>query len=371
MGRKQEPDDRSHELAVLEHAVDSASDAFVTIDQDHRVLVFNKAAEKVFGYGREEVLGHDLDVIMAPTCSRSHREAVGRYVRTRVPTRIGHATELMAARKNGEVFPASISFSVTEVGGRLYFTGIVRDMTEARALQERMVHSERLVALGQLVAEITHEIKNPLMMIGGFARQLLRTQKDKRALKKLSIISSEVERLEKLLKDLREVYLPINPIFEAFDLRDLLREIHDMVDEACRRKEILFDLSMEEKPLLISGNSDRLKQVFLNLVKNAMEAMEKGGKISVEARARDGIVETTVSDQGPGISTENIERIFAPFFTTKSYGTGLGLCVSKRILEEHEGSAISVESVVGKGTLFRVNLPLLPGSSFVRNPRNE
>lgn len=348
---------RDRELAILEHAVENTNEAFVTIDQDHKVLIFNKAAERIFGYSRDEVVGHDLNRIMSPTCSRDHRKAVERYVKTRVPTLVGHASDLMATRRNGEVFPASISFSVTEVEGRLFFTGIVRDMTETRALQAKIVHSERLAALGQLVAEITHEIKNPLMTIGGFARQLMRATEDEKSGNKLAIISSEVQRLENLLKDLREVYLPRTHLSEAVHVKDLLLEIRSMVEEECREKGIALELETDERPLVVAGDEDRLKQVFLNLVRNGMEAMNEGGRLSMQARLNGDAVEVVVSDEGPGISEENKERVFSPFFTTKSHGTGLGLCVSKRIIEEHEGSAMTMESAEGVGTTFTVSLP--------------
>ena len=171
---------QNQEMVILKNAVENTNEAFVTIDENHKVLFFNKAAEKIFGYTRKEVIGRDLNVIMSPGCSRNHREAVTRYVKTRIPGRIGHETEMSATRKNGDIFPASISFSVTEVSSKLFFTGIVRDMTETRALQEQIMHSERLAALGQLAAEITHEIKNPLMLIGGFAQQLSRVIDDKK-----------------------------------------------------------------------------------------------------------------------------------------------------------------------------------------------
>ncbi len=140
-------DDESRRIAVLEKAVENTNEAFVTIDIHHRVVFFNKAAERIFGFEREEVIGHDLNVIMAPTCSRNHRQAVARYLETRIPHRIGHDTEIRATRKNGEAFPANISFSVSEVEGNTYFTGIVRDLTETKALQDRIIHSERLAAL--------------------------------------------------------------------------------------------------------------------------------------------------------------------------------------------------------------------------------
>lgn len=364
MSTKEDRREKKQELVILKHAVENTNEAFVTIDGSHKVLFFNKAAEKVFGYSRDEVIGRDLDVIMVPSCSRNHREAVTRYVRTRIPTRIGHETELVATRKNGDNFPASISFSVTEVEGEPIFTGIVRDMTETRALQEQIMQSERMAALGQLVAEITHEIKNPLMMIGGFARQLIQVSDDKKSLRKLSIIAEEVKRLENLLADLREYHLPRAIISERVNIKELFQEIYSLVSNDLKKKHIKTSLEIEEKALLVSGDAERLEQVFLNLVKNSIEAVEPGGNLSIKARLSGDQVSITITDDGCGIPQKNILKIFSPFFTTKLHGTGLGLCISKRIVEEHKGSSFNVRSEEGKGTTFEINLPLYHKDAF-------
>jgi len=351
--------DGNKEVTILKSAVENTNEAFVTIDRNHKVLFFNRAAEKIFGYSREEVIGNDLDVIMAPTCSRNHREAVDRYIKTGIPKRIGHASELIATRKDGTTFPANISFSVSRVNGDLYFTGIVRDLTETKALQERILRSERLAALGQFVAEITHEIKNPLMMIGGFARQLIQKTKDEQTLSKLNIISEEVRRLEELLKELREYYLPRTLNLAEMDVLGLLQEVYDLAKEDCERKKIGADFKRPGKSLLIKGDKDKLKQVFLNLVKNAIDAMEEGGRLVVAQTLAREQVEITIRDNGCGIPEENREEIFSPFFTTKRHGTGLGLNISKSIIEDHEGGSLTLTSEVGKGTTFKVTLPFL------------
>jgi PAS domain S-box-containing protein len=358
----EEQDHKTRELVVLEGAVENTNEAFVTIDQNHKVVFFNKAAERIFGYSREEALGQDLDVIMSPTCSRDHRKAVERYVRTGVSKRIHHNTEITATRKNGETFPANISFSVSEVEGKLYFTGIVRDLTETKALQERIIISERLAALGQVVAEITHEIKNPLMLIGGFARQLIKQTKDEKSLKKLNIIADEVLRLENLLKELREFYLPRTLDGQEVDINRLLKEVHDLVKDDCKRRRIQTELKADGRQAMIKGDRGKLKQVFLNLAKNAIEAMERGGRLSVRSQMTGDLVDITITDDGCGIPKEEQEKIFSPFFTTKRHGSGLGLSVSKGIIEDHVGSSFTVESEEGKGTTFRVRMPLSGGN---------
>jgi PAS domain S-box-containing protein len=179
------------ELVILQEAIENTNEGFVTIDQDHRVIIFNKAAEKIFGWSREEVLGKDLGHILTEACNQGHKKAVARFLKTRKPRLIGHQSEFLTSRKGGEMFPLSISFSLSERGGRVYFTGLVRDLTETKALQEQVARAERLAAVGQLVAEITHEIKNPLVMIGGFARQLLRSAADEKSQAKLKVIAEE------------------------------------------------------------------------------------------------------------------------------------------------------------------------------------
>ena len=346
-------------LAVLESAVENINEAFITIDEDHMVLFFNKAAEQIFGFGREEVIGHDLNVIMSPTCSRDHRKAVARFVRTRIPRRIGHGTEITATRKNGENFPASISFSVSEVEGRLYFTASVRDLTDMKSLQERIIRSERLAALGQVVAEIGHEIKNPLMLIGGFARQLIEETKDKKALKKLNIISAEVMRLENLLKDMKAFYLPGNLKAEDVDINSLLLEVHDLIRSDCRAKKIHTHFKTHGGRAVVKGDREKLEQVFLNLVNNSVESMEKGGQLSLESDVHGDRVEIRIVDEGCGIPEKEREKIFSPFYTTKQHGTGLGLSISKSIIEDHTGSTFTVNSEEGKGTVFTVSMPLV------------
>lgn len=350
------------ELSLLQRAVENTNEAFVTIDQNHQVLFFNRAAERIFGYRRDEVVGHDLDIIMSPTCSRDHRRAVGRFVTTRQPKRIGHATELLATRKNGETFPANISFSVAEVDGTMYFTGIVTDLTETKALQERIIRSERLAALGKVVAEINHEIKNPLMMIGAFAGQLVRKIKDRQSLEKLNIIVKEVGRLEDLLKELRELYLPRSLTMEEISVIQLLQEVHDLIENDCDTKRISLSVKMEGERVLIKGDRSRLKQVLINVVKNAIEAMEGGGELCLESRLCGEKVEITIADTGPGIPPEDLERIFEAFYTTKPHGTGLGLGISKSIVEEHPGGSFSVESERGEGTRFKISLPVFQGA---------
>lgn len=353
------PHSETKELSVLRSAVENTNEAFVTIDENHEVIFFNRAAENIFGFKRDEVIGHDLDVIMAPECSQDHRQAVEHFVKTRAPRRIGHETELVATKKNGEKFPANISFSVSEMDGKLYFTGIVRDLTQTKALQKQITRSERLAALGQVVAEITHEIKNPLMMIGGFAKQLLRQPSNDKTLSKLNIIAEEVSRLEKLLNELRQYYQPRVLELEKIEANELLDEVFTLIRQDCRKKNIHAEFVKRDKSLFFEGDKDKLKQVFLNLVKNAIESMHDGGHLQIHSNLNGDLIEITIADEGCGIPECDREQVFSPFFTTKRHGTGLGLSISKSILEAHEGSSFALTSEEGKGTMCKITIPAI------------
>ncbi len=355
MGKK---DDNNHELAILKSAVDNTNEGLVTIDQDHKVYFFNKAAERIFGYGRAEVIGRDLNIIMTPGCSKEHRNSVERYAKTRVPSQIGHDTELIATRKNGKTFVANISFSVTEVDDKLFFTGIVRDITETKNLQKQISRSERLAALGQFIAEISHEIKNPLMMIGGFARQLARHIKNKKAREKLDIILKEVLRLEDLLKQLKEFYMPNPMTVEQIEVISLLDEIHSLAKADCEDKNISTSFKTDKKEIIIERDRNQLKQVLLNLVKNSIEAMDGGGHLAINAEHNGDAVEISIIDNGCGIPEADQDKVFSPFYTTKTHGSGLGLSISKNIIECQDGGSCTLESKEGEGTVFKIRLPV-------------
>ncbi len=346
------------ELSVLLLAVESTNEGFVTIDEDHKVLFFNRAAERLFGYSREEVLGRDLDIVLTPQCSGDHKRAVERYLRARRPRPIGHAKELTARRKDGSSFPCSISFSVARRSGKVYFTGIVRDLTQTKALQEQILRSERLAALGQTVAEISHEIRNPMVVIGGFVRQLRKVTEDPKAVTKLEVIASEVQRVEDLLLELRDLYLPRPLKKRTFHLEKLLKEVHGLARQAARGKNISVLLETDKEPSFVRGDREKLKQVFFNILKNGIEAVGVEGEVAVRSSEEGDRARVRISDDGPGIPEDQASRVFSPFFTTKREGTGLGLCICKRIIDEHKDCRMELTSEIGRGTVFEIRLPL-------------
>lgn len=362
MQKSADKGDSLMEISILQGAVENANEAFVTIDEQSTVIFFNRAAERMFGYNRCEVIGRNLAEILGPGCREGHERGVAHYVKTKKGNLLGHVSEFDAMRRSGETFPASISFSVTEVNGESFFTGIVRELTETKALHAQVLQAERLAALGQMVAEISHEIKNPLVMIGGFARQLLKKVTGDKEQAKLGVIASEVERLEKLLADLKDLYRPRQLNLLDFDIDELLREVCNLTIANLKNDAITIRCQAEPGAKMISGDRDKLKQVLLNLVKNGAEALAGPGTVAVASRLGPGNILVTITDGGQGIPASIREKIFSPFFTTKEHGTGLGLCISKRIVEEHPGGLFTLESEEGKGTTVTITLPQLAGS---------
>ncbi len=355
-----------NELSILKGAVDNANEAFVTIDEKSTVLFFNRAAEHMFGYQRSEIIGRDLAEILGPACRAGHQQAVAAFVKNGKGELVGHESEFDAMRCNGENFPAAISFSVIQMEGHYFFTGIVRDLTETKALHAQVVQAERLAALGQMVAEISHEIKNPLVMIGGFARQLLKKINGESEQAKLGLIVGEVERLEKLLADLRDLYRPRQLDLVDFNIDELVREVCDLTREDLKSHTIAIECQTETGAKMITGDRDKLKQVLLNLVKNGAEALSGPGTVTLSSKSEEGNIVISITDGGQGIPPELREKIFSPFFTTKTQGTGLGLCISKRIVDEHPGGCFRLDSEEGKGTTVTITLPQRPCSCLLQ-----
>ncbi len=343
---------------IQANVIDSAADAIITINEDHIIVGYNQGAENIFGYSRDEVMGQDLSIIIPPPHKEQHREYVRRYIATRDAHVIGKHVQLSALRKNGQEFPMSISFSVADIGGNLYFTGIIRDITEYVDLQEKLRHNERLAAVGNTVSQIVHEIKNPLMIIGGFAQQLLKAKTlDAKGLQKLNIIVEEVNRLEALMAEMRDYSRPPAIKREIGRIEKLLQELADLYREYLQERHIELILTPLEPQPAYSLDFQQLRQVLVNLIKNAAEAMPGGGTITLSAARRPPHLEIKVADTGEGMTPDVVENIFTPYFTTKAKGSGLGLAISRNIVQAHHGD-MEVESRPGKGTVFTILLPL-------------
>ncbi|MEW6659557.1 MAG: ATP-binding protein [Thermodesulfobacteriota bacterium] len=339
--------------------INSATDAIVTINEDHIIVGYNRGAEEILGYTREEALGQDLKLIIPPPYKDVHREYVRRYVATRQPHVIGKHVRLTAQRRDGAEFPMSISFSVAEVRGNLYFTGVIRDMTETKEMEDRLLQSERLAAVGHTVTHIAHEIKNPLLIIGGFARQLLKaTELDDKARQKLTIITEEVARLEGMVAEMRDFVRPPAARKTPGQLAGLVTKILEFFQDNFQENHIQAHLR-EEGPLPpVNFDPQQIRQVLINLLKNAVEAMPRGGELTVTTRVKGPNAEVSIADTGEGMTPEVLANVFQPYYTTKGKGTGLGLAICRFIVKEQHGGDLLVESAPGQGSTFTMQLPL-------------
>jgi two-component system sensor kinase FixL len=338
--------------------INSATDAIVTINEDHVIVGYNHGAEQMFGYTREEALGQDLNIIIPPPYKAEHRSYVRRYVATREARMIGKHVRLRAQRRDGSEFPMSISFSVAEIGDNLYFTGIIRDITEYQEMEKRVLQTERLAAVGNTVTHIAHEIKNPLLIIGGFARQLLKVPGlEDKARQKLSIIAEEVGHLEEMVAEMRDFVRRPPAVKHPGQIGDALREALELFQDTFKEHNIRVR-RLEETPLPpVTFDPKQVHQVLLNLLKNALEAMPRGGEITITSRVKGPNVEISLADTGQGMPPEVAAHIFQPYYTTKEKGTGLGLAICQSIIQEH-GGAILVDSSPGRGSAFTIQLPL-------------
>jgi len=234
-----------------------------------------------------------------------------------------------------------------------------RDKTARELLgaQEKLIRSERFAAIGEAAARLSHEIKNPLMLMGGFASQVRRRLSiDGEDYEKLGIIESEARRLETLLNEVRDFTRPAPPQIEPRDLNETVSKSLAIMAGAMDGQGIAVETDLAGDLPPVPHDAARIKQVLINLLKNAAEAMDRGGTVSVATRAVGGRARLTVADTGGGISEEMRGRVFDPFCTTKESGTGLGLAVCQRIVEDHHGDIRFATSE--KGTVFTVDLPL-------------
>ncbi len=351
----------AQQLEKFRQIVESADSAVVSINEAHEVVYMNRAAERMFGYSREEIMGGDLAPLIPEEHRERHRSYVERYIRTRQARLIGHTAEVEGQRKDGSRFPMHLSISQAEVAGGELFTAIMRDLSPEHDLAEQVRKSQRLAILGEMVATVSHEIRSPLTLIGGFARQLKKEPElSDKALHKLDIITSEVARLETILKELGDLSRPQRYNWTETDLGQVVDRVGELMGPELKDARAQLTIIKHQGIPPIMADGDRLSQVLINLINNAVQASESEPEVEVEVGpGPGGGVLLKVRDEGGGILPQIKDKLFTPFYTTKSTGTGLGLPVARRIVEEHGGSIELIDNDQG-GTTVRILLPPPP-----------
>ncbi|MBD2872901.1 ATP-binding protein [Paenibacillus arenilitoris] len=249
-----------------------------------------------------------------------------------------------------EIVRASTTFS-----GRQIEQVIIRDISERKKNEELLINSEKLYVAGQLAAGIAHEIRNPLTSLKGFL-QLIATGRASNG-QFYAIMKSELVRIESIVSELLMLSKPQMYDFTHRDVRQIMAETVTLLETQAILHDVVIELRAEERPLWVLGVENQLKQVFINVIKNAIEAMPDGGVVSIDMSLDDaGAVGIRIRDEGCGISKEQLSTLGQPFYTTKDKGTGLGLMVTYKIVDNHQGQ-IAAESEMGVGTTFSIRLP--------------
>jgi two-component system sensor histidine kinase HydH len=317
----------------------------VTADGNGRITSVNNAASRLFGISGERPEGMPIR-----TLAGIPWESVTALVEKGLPV---HEREYAFTARNGESIPVSVSASriVNDENMHLGYLYLVEDIRERKRVQERLRRSERLSALGHMAARVAHEIRNPLSSIKGFARFFAEKMPAGGGREIAFTMMEEVDRLNRVVTELLDFARPMSPALKPGDIREVVgRAVRLTADDAGKKG---ITTTFTAPPVLpeIDMDFERLTQVFLNLFINAVQAMDRGGELTVAAGVRGGRIVVTVGDTGRGMTPEVLENIFTPYYTTRLSGTGLGLAVVLKILEEH-GCAIKADSVPGRGSTF-------------------
>ena len=334
----------------LKNIFESISDMVYYTDKEMTIRRINQAVVRKIGKPEREIIGKKCFQIFhgkeEPWDLCPHYKSMG--------ARKPYVGELEDPYMGG-TFVVSNSPIFDSSGNFVGTVHISRDVTELRTLRERVVHSERMAALGELAARVAHEIRNPLISIGGFARRLE---------KKLTgdiqeyakIIVNEVSRLENILKEILGFVKSSRVNKCSVNINELVGNIADFITPEMDEKQNRIIREFSDQPVMSLIDPDRIKEAILNIVSNAAQATDHG-TITIRTGVEDEEAVIELVDTGSGIKDEDLKNIFNPFFTTKVQGTGLGLAVTHKIIQEHNGK-IKVESIWGSGTAFKIYLPI-------------
>jgi signal transduction histidine kinase len=270
--------------------------------------------------------------------------------------------EIENRRKDGSPFFTQLLISpIIDADGRVVgYLGSHRDLTEQKALEQQLMHSQKMESIGTLAAGIAHEVGNPLASISSLVQVVLRTLSDPFAREKLGMVQSQVHRITKIIRDLVDFSRPSNYEVKPTDVVRTLADAVEIVKMGKKAKQVTFVTHVRRQVPLLSLVPDQVSQVFINILLNAVDALkEKAGTITTNIERDEEYVRVNITDDGCGIDPDDLQKIFEPFFTTKPVGegTGLGLWVSYGIVKSFRGD-ITVHSTPGEGTSFCVVLPL-------------
>jgi len=352
---------RTEELSESEKRysvlVEEASDGVVII-QDGKIIFANRKASEIAGFSRDEIIGVPFEKLV----DERYREITKkRYIERMLGETVPSTYEIEIIAKTGEGVPIELSSTLIDYLGLPADLAIVRDIRERKRMEEQRLRLEKLATIGELATMVGHDLRNPLQSIENAAYYLNNelphlspsTPIPQRTMEMLQVINDSVNYADKIIRDLQDYSATKKPILEKTDINAIITETLSQV-KAPENVKLITELSQLPET---NADKDMIKRVFMNLATNGIQAMESRGTLKVSTKKTKDCVEVSFKDTGIGMSKENMEKIFTPFFTTKAKGMGMGLPICKRFVESH-GGTIQVESEVGKGSTFTVKLPI-------------
>jgi len=364
--------------------IESIPSGIFTTDIGGSILIFNKAAEDITGITRENAFNRKITAIFPFISFDSgetpmlHSNTKGNKNNPPLPPfdkggMGGFSEQLLEIeriegvishpREGSRIIGLTISPHMDVNGRKTGFIGIFHDITMLKKMEMDIKHKEKWAAIGELSANIAHEIRNPLASLKGAIEMLREDRVAKEQKERLTEIAlKEMERLNGIITDFLMYSTPMAAEFSAFDLNLVLDDTLELLKNTASARNDISITKDFDGPLFVNADRQKMHQVFLNLGMNALEAMPDRGELSVSTKRSGNFFEVVFKDTGIGISQENLKKIFYPFFTTKDEGTGLGLAIAYRIIEEHKGK-INVISNPGEGTVFKVIIPDSNGKS--------
>lgn len=352
--------------------LDSVPDAMIVTDESGVILAFSRAAEALFGYTQQEMVGQPVNVLMAGRDRANHDNYIGNYLTTGKRQIIGIGRVVMAAKADGTLFPIDLKIGEARIGEHFLFTAFIRDLTEQQRaelrmqeMQSELVHFSRLSAVGTMASALAHELNQPLTAVANYleaSRDLLESPDPETTeilREALSEAARQAVRAGEIVRKLRSYVSRGEVDMRTVHLRPLLLDAIALSKISRDHADIPVNLEQADAGQRVQADPIQVQQVVINLIRNAMDAMDgvDDARIRVRTLAPDeeGFVAIEVCDNGPGLPPEMKEAIFKPFATTKSQGMGLGLSICQTIVEAHGGEIRAITPPEG-GTCFRFTL---------------
>ena len=360
------------EQTRLKSIVETAVDGIITIDDRGIIHSFNAAATRLFGYAADEVIGTDAAMLMPAPHKDHHVSHLERFMEAGIRQSIGIGREVVGQRKDGSTFPMRVAVGAFWHGDQRWFTGIVHDLTEQKQAEERAMHSERLAAIGHMITVVTHESRNSLQLSQANLEMLVVALEELQqstsasncrvaeAIGCAQRIQTAQDRLQRLFDELRDFAAPLSLDREIYNLEPLVGQVLNELSSLHTDKQIRLRHQTNDVNLRCAVDPFRMHQVFRNILENSIVACPDPTKLDVawSPSQLNGspALRVVMHDNGPGLTAEQKQKCFEPFFTTRRGGTGLGLAITRRIVEAR-GGQIAAQGNGRGGAEFVITLP--------------